>query len=88
MHCRHPADSDEQEEDLEVEDGGKELHPGIRCDGCFGPVFGTRYKCTICPDYDLCERCKSMRRHVEHPMTAIKSPQGIYHHVIYVAVEQ
>ena len=54
----------------------KVLHPRVTCDGCSGPVYGTRYKCTVCPNYDLCERCKSMKRHLMHPMTAIRSPQG------------
>ncbi len=28
----------------------------VRCDGCdVKPVVGFRYKCTRCPDHDLCE---------------------------------
>jgi len=32
----------------------------VRCDGCgVSPIVGQRFKCTICPDYDLCETCKA-----------------------------
>ncbi|KAF4754051.1 hypothetical protein FOZ62_017670 [Perkinsus olseni] len=34
------------------------IHLGIECDLCGElPIVGARYKCTICPDYDLCEKC-------------------------------
>ena len=72
-----------KDEEEEEEDGGNVLHPGVRCDGCSGPVYGTRYKCTVCPDYDLCERCRSVGKHIEHPKIAIKRPQGIYSTGIY-----
>eukprot|EP00940_MAST-03C_sp_MAST-3C-sp2_P001666 g1666.t1 len=42
-------------------------HVGVVCDGCYADkkvskdlcpdIFGARYKCFVCEDYDLCERC-------------------------------
>jgi sequestosome 1 len=57
----------------------KECHVGVRCDGCQGPVIGFRYKCFVCPDYDLCEKCSSAGIHSEHNMIKITKP-GNFHH--------
>ena len=33
--------------------------PAIMCDGCnVCPIESTRYRCAVCPDYDLCEACE------------------------------
>ncbi|KAL5460258.1 hypothetical protein EMCRGX_G033690 [Ephydatia muelleri] len=58
---------------------GNQLHPRVTCDGCKGPVCGIRYKCSVCPNYDLCSACKGKGGHAEHKMTAIKSPQDRCH---------
>lgn len=34
-------------------------HPAI-CDSCNTRIFGLRFKCLNCPDYDLCYRCTSI----------------------------
>lgn len=33
--------------------------------------MGIRYKCVVCPDFDLCERCESKTSH-DHPFLKIK----------------
>ena len=37
----------------------KTTHKGIVCKKCgMNPIVGYRYKCSICKDYNLCERCE------------------------------
>ncbi|KAM9373457.1 sequestosome-1 isoform 2-T2 [Phaethornis superciliosus] len=50
------------------------VHPNVICDGCEGPVVGTRFKCTVCPDYDLCSTCEGKGTHKEHNMVMFQSP--------------
>lgn len=61
------------------ENGTSDVHPGVSCDGCDGEVRGYRYKCVVCPDYDLCSGCESRQIHSEHVMmrlpTAAQSPR-------------
>lgn len=38
----------------------------VVCDGCSGPIFGNRYKCEICSNYDLCHHCKTRGVHRDH----------------------
>eukprot|EP01089_Gocevia_fonbrunei_P013426 TRINITY_DN3449_c0_g1_i7.p1 TRINITY_DN3449_c0_g1~~TRINITY_DN3449_c0_g1_i7.p1 ORF type:complete len:461 (+),score=122.15 TRINITY_DN3449_c0_g1_i7:93-1385(+) len=35
----------------------KVVHPAT-CDACNKRIVGIRYKCSVCPDYDLCEKCE------------------------------
>lgn len=43
-------------------------HLNIVCDGCqTGNFKGRRFKCIICPDFDLCEDCEGKKVH-SHPM--------------------
>ncbi len=51
-------------------------HPGVTCDGCEGPVVGTRFKCTVCPDYDLCSSCQGKDLHKEHALLPIFHPMA------------
>ncbi|XP_068018586.1 sequestosome-1 isoform X2 [Melanerpes formicivorus] len=50
------------------------VHPNVICDGCEGPVVGARFKCTVCPDYDLCSSCEGKGIHKEHNMVVFQSP--------------
>ncbi|XP_032996160.1 sequestosome-1 [Lacerta agilis] len=50
------------------------VHPNVICDGCDGPVAGARFKCTVCPDYDLCSTCEGKGIHKEHNMIMFQSP--------------
>lgn len=35
------------------------IHHGVICDECKGVVVGPRFKCTTCPDFDLCVHCEA-----------------------------
>eukprot|EP01111_Echinosteliopsis_oligospora_P011225 TRINITY_DN364_c0_g1_i2.p1 TRINITY_DN364_c0_g1~~TRINITY_DN364_c0_g1_i2.p1 ORF type:complete len:436 (-),score=129.59 TRINITY_DN364_c0_g1_i2:131-1438(-) len=59
------------------------IHFGITCDGCEAhPIMGTRFKCTICDDYDLCGVCQSKGdvHPSSHPMRQIDNPLPNNHH--------
>lgn len=60
------------------------IHPEATCDSCnpstFNPIIGTRYKCLVCSDFDLCSECESKKVEVAghtkyHPMAKIETPQ-------------
>lgn len=55
-----------------------EIHPGVVCDNCDGQILGFRYKCMVCPDYDLCMTCEAKGLHPGHNMMRIASPEGIW----------
>jgi len=53
---------------------GQTVHHGVTCDGCSTyPIVGNRYKCSVCPDYDLCESCHSQEKHKEHTLNKVES---------------
>ena len=49
-------------------------HVGVTCDSCDKGVYGFRYKCIQCPDYDLCMDCEAQSLHPEHCMLRIPVP--------------
>lgn len=53
------------------------LHPNVTCDGCEGPVVGTRFKCSVCPNYDLCSACQARGTHTEHALLPIWHPMQV-----------
>jgi len=46
------------------------------CDSCANRelIIGRRWKCMVCEDYDLCDRCHSAGIHNEHQMLKIEHP--------------
>lgn len=63
---------DEARDNLEAEFGP--VHRNVTCDVCGQEgIVGTRYKCTVCPDYDLCETCEPLHDR-SHPMIKINVP--------------
>merc|ERR1712209_111996 len=51
-----------------------QVHWGVVCDGCDGPVVGPRHKCLVCPDYDLCATCEARGLHSHHKMIRLPAP--------------
>merc|ERR1711963_867568 len=51
-----------------------QVHWGVVCDGCDGPVVGPRHKCLVCPDYDLCATCEARGLHAHHKMIRLPAP--------------
>jgi len=64
-----------EEPSKKEEPAGPKEHVGVACDGCGGRVIGTRFKCTKCRNYDLCEACKGRGFHLEHPLETIAEPR-------------
>jgi hypothetical protein len=63
---------------------GQSVHHGVVCDGCdVTPIKGLRFKCSTCPNYDLCQTCKDKALHPEHQFQSLQTtlfapfgPQG------------
>ena len=51
-----------------------EIHTGIKCQKCFMyPIIGIRYKCSICNNYNLCEKCEKENSELNyHPHIFLK----------------
>ena len=80
------APEEEEEEEKEEARGGEEegageprlqaeLHPRVICDGCQGRVVGSRFKCAVCPDFDLCAHCEVRGEHPLHPLIRLRCPE-------------
>ena len=52
------------------------VHRSITCNHCqLSPVRGIRFKCSNCPDFDLCESCEALDVHVKtHVFLKIRIP--------------
>jgi len=49
------------------EDSEAPIHYGVVCDSCSNTIVGIRYKCSDCPDFDLCEACEKKLPGVHNP---------------------
>ena len=61
------------------------IHVGVMCNKCKqNPITGSRYKCQICNNYDLCELCEEKNAETnEHPHNFIRmrNPKPIQYHL-------
>jgi Zinc finger, ZZ type len=52
----------------------KEVHDNI-CSNCLcRPIYGVRYKCSVCIDYNLCSKCEADNEHT-HVFLKLKKPE-------------
>jgi sequestosome 1 len=59
---------------------GSQVHSNVSCDACDKPVVGFRYKCVICPDFDLCGKCEAKGTHADHNMIRLANPEVVWPH--------
>ena len=54
------------------------FHRTVTCDGCMAtPLYGMRWKCATCYDYDLCTECYMSDKHsLEHCFLRYDSPDS------------
>ena len=52
------------------------VHRNIICDGCgMHPLVGVRYKCSVCRNFDYCEKCEEkFKNEHQHPFIKIYNP--------------
>jgi hypothetical protein len=51
---------------------GKTIHRWVSCNGCgMNPIVGTRYRCSVCDNFDYCENCQQIYKN-EHNHEFIK----------------
>ena len=52
-----------------------QIHDRVTCDGCgVCPIQGIRYNCSVCGNFDFCDRCEVEKVH-EHPFLKIRKPE-------------
>jgi len=54
----------------------EKTHGGVTCDACHAcPIVGIRYRCSMCPDFDLCEICiRDRERYNDHSFRIASIP--------------
>jgi len=65
------------------------VHAGIVCDGCeMTPIKGTRYKCLVCADFDLCALCESEGKHPQHNMIKLPNAGPRFPHRLFKCAQR
>lgn len=66
-----------KEEEVPVVSSHQGVEHPVYCDSCDEIVYGIRYKCSICHDFDLCEKCERIPNvHTfNHAFLKIKNPK-------------
>ena len=77
---KNEVKKEEKEEENIIKNENKEnviIHSGIKCKGCkMNPIIGIRYKCTVCDNFDYCEKCEDkFREEHPHPFLKIRNPK-------------
>ena len=49
-------------------------HIRVICAFCYSCIKGSRYKCTVCENYDLCFICYNKNIHPQHSLNFIPEP--------------
>ncbi|CAO3663465.1 unnamed protein product [Umbelopsis ramanniana] len=58
-----------------VTENSTNYHAGVRCDGCEKWIYGVRYKCGNCEDFDFCSKCEATEEHnPHHVFLKVKTP--------------
>jgi len=69
-------------------DLNKSVHSHYYCNECGAdPIVGPRYKCSVCPDFDICENCEKTIQH-PHLFLKINHPKDIekLHHTSHMNI--
>lgn len=57
-----------------MQEQSKVIHHNFICDGCeVNPIVGVRYRCSVRPNFDLCQECE--KKPQPYPMIKIRDPQ-------------
>ena len=81
------SEPSKQQESTFEDNKPKVLHNHIICDDCGKKyIEGIRYKCAICHDFDLCEKCEAKSDH-PHPFLKIKDPKYKPLKIIYIMAD-
>ncbi|KAG4077003.1 hypothetical protein HA402_015990 [Bradysia odoriphaga] len=79
-----PANT-EAKQSIFIDEIRKIRHENILCDVCDKEVYGFRYKCLDCEEFDMCMDCAPKQIHMEHLVLRITNPiEGEKHFHLHV----